>query len=310
MIYDCKKCGKTFKQKSNYTYHVGRKRPCIQEPNISRDVLELIKEEIIYIPEATIGLTENYHKLSKHKNTKENGFKCEKCDKIYKYSSALARHKKKHKNEIEINKENSNEIKKMKDKIEELEKQIKENKKEKPTKIIHTQNIQNNIQNNIINKIINIKEFGKEDIRRLSKEDKYDILYGEGLDPLLSIIERVHFNEKIPEQKNIKYTNIKSKYLDIHNGKIWQKELVTKIVNEIMDTNILNLDGLYNEYSERSIKKIKNTVLYSMNLIKNYNKYIDGEISDEEEINNKQNLVDKKDEVKLLLHNKTKEIYV
>ena len=98
--------------------------------------------------------------------------------------------------------------------------------------------------------------------------------------------------------------------MDIHNGKIWQKELVTKIVNEIMDTNILNLDGLYNEYSERSIKKIKNTVLYSMNLIKNYNKYIDGEISDEEEINNKQNLEDKKDEVKLLLHNKTKEIYV
>ena len=34
MIYDCKKCGKTFKQKSNYTYHVGRKRPCVNISNI------------------------------------------------------------------------------------------------------------------------------------------------------------------------------------------------------------------------------------------------------------------------------------
>ena len=25
MIYDCMKCGKIFKQKSNYEYHIGRK---------------------------------------------------------------------------------------------------------------------------------------------------------------------------------------------------------------------------------------------------------------------------------------------
>ena len=47
-------------------------------------------------PNAIIGLAESYPKLSIHKNTKENGFKCNKYVNIYKYSSTLARHKKTH----------------------------------------------------------------------------------------------------------------------------------------------------------------------------------------------------------------------
>jgi len=298
-MFECDKCGKKFNKKHHLEYHVGRKRPCIG--------INIVLPEVYQSIDRKMTINDNNMTINdiKKESKIEKRYGCDKCDKEYKNPESLSRHKNKHKEKIDDNKNEirliKEENKEMKNKIKKLEIAIKEKTINK--QIIHTQN---NIQNNIIN----IIEYGKEDIRRLSKEDKYDILYGEGLDPLLSIIERVHFNENIPEQKNIKYTNIKSKYLDIHNGKIWQKELVTKIVNEIMDTNILNLDGLYNEYSERSIKKIKNTVLYSMNLIKNYNKYIDGEISDEEEINNKQNLVDKKDEVKLLLHNKTKEIYV
>ena len=41
MIYTCEKCNKTFKQKSNYDYHIGRKRPCIKEDNILNDVKEI-----------------------------------------------------------------------------------------------------------------------------------------------------------------------------------------------------------------------------------------------------------------------------
>ena len=95
-MFECDKCGKKFNKKHHLEYHVGRRRPCINIQNIYQDGLEHNKKGMADEPNAIIGLAESYPKLSIHKNTKENGFKCNKYVNIYKYSSTLARHKKTH----------------------------------------------------------------------------------------------------------------------------------------------------------------------------------------------------------------------
>ena len=49
----------------------------------------------------------------------------------------------------------------------------------------------------------------------------------------MASIEVFHFNNRLPQYKNIRLTNLKSKYIDIHNGKTWIKEIQDKVLNEI-----------------------------------------------------------------------------
>ena len=135
------------------------------------------------------------------------------------------------------------------------------------------------------------------------------------MDPLLEIIEKTHFNEEIPEQNNIKYTNMKLKYLEIHNGKIWQKELVSKIIDELIDNSLYKLQELIDICNEKFKEKIRKSVPYNIKLYNEYVKVENNELEVDEkktylkEKEIKQNMNEKKEEVKLLLHNKTKEIY-
>ena len=315
MIYDCKKCGKTFKQKSNYTYHIGRTRPCI--------IIDKVIQE--HVQTNNINNTETVYKQSNvvieevkssiYKNTKENGYRCKICNKIYKFSQSLTKHKQKHINEI-VSTEKI-EISNIKKENIEIKKEIEELKMIINNKHIIKQNIknQNNNIHNTINNTINIIGFGREELKKLSTEDKKKILFDYDMDPLLEIIEKTHFNEEIPEQNNIKYTNMKLKYLEIHNGKIWQKELVSKIIDELIDNSLYKLQELIDICNEKFKEKIRKSVPYNIKLYNEYVKVENNELEVDEkktylkEKEIKQNMNEKKEEVKLLLHNKTKEIY-
>jgi len=92
--------------------------------------------------------------------------------------------------------------------------------------------INNNLTNNInINNHIMIVDFGKEDSSKLSKKDEKYIMekcWG----AILACVEKMHFNEDIPEQQNIYISNLRTNKGYIYeNGKF----IITNIKTLLID---------------------------------------------------------------------------
>jgi len=235
-------------------------------------------------------------------------YKCKRCEHKYKHYASLYKHiKSKHPkydeeiNELQTQKE---EMKQLKAEIEELKKLIIN----KPI-INNTNNTTNNnnndnsINNSTINNTINIIKFGSETVDDLNKEEIKKILFGRNVDPIMAIIESTHFNDRLPQQHNIKYTNINSKYADIHNGNKWEKENVNNVVDNLLENHTNNLNILSNQLNNS--KKINRSV---KNIIDEHitNAHLD---SEERKVKSNKKIVkninEKKEEIKLFIHNKS-----
>jgi hypothetical protein len=265
-----------------------------------------------------------------------NPLKCKLCGNTYKYLSGLCKHKKeKHPNyDIDIQNINHNkndkseidkseldkfkelfmtQIKKLEEKNKELDNKnkqlellVKTSKSKNNTKNI-TNNSNNstntNTNNGTINNI-NIVQFGREDSSLLNKEEISKILYERGVDGLLASIEVFHFNNRLPQYKNIRLTNLKSKYIDIHNGTKWIKENQDKVLNDTLENHTYHMQTICDDTGNS--KRIKNSV---KNIINDYSEV--NKLDTEEKIltNNKKtikNISDKKDDVKLFIYNNSK----
>ena len=157
----------------------------------------------------------NIHRnFLRHKCKPKTNFQCGDCHKYYKTSIILNDHvankcKKKNKTTKEIE-EKDKEIADLK---EELQKQ-------KQTQNINNNNniTQNIIQNN--NNIIVVLPHNKPTLNHLTDADYFSIL-GRNLMSIPVMIEKIHFNQKIPQNQNIYISNIKNKYVMIYNGFEW-----------------------------------------------------------------------------------------
>lgn len=164
---------------------------------------------------------------------------CKRCDKSFSRVDALLRHK------------NS--------KLHKQSKQIKNCN----TKIIGDHNTINNINNNkIINNNINIiLPFNDEEISKLSILDKLH-LFMSGENPIVMIIIMTNLNPSYPEYHNVGYTDLKSSYGYIYDGKIWIKKEISAILNDLLNSKEKDLLKIYNyikEYfSEEQNKNIQN----------------------------------------------------
>jgi hypothetical protein len=280
MSFKCIKCDKIFEYKHHLNNHLNKKKSC--EKN----------------------------------NNDQNIFKCLLCDKEYSYKTGLIRHNKTHKNydeEVEKLKEKNNEIEQLKELFitqnEMLHKQIELlNKK--------IENMTNNTINNTTNNTINntnitnnttnlIIAFGNEDYENLNKDEIKKILFDKKVDPLLRMIEYTHFNDRLPQQQNIKYNNLRSKSVDIHDGQEWIMYDLDKVLDDLIDNNIYSLDRIYKSTKERK----SNIKIAVKNIIDDYNKHY---VLDTEERSNKDNkniidnMIKTKNDVKLCIYTKTR----
>jgi len=267
----------------------------------------------------------NINNKINYKNSKQNGYKCKICGLSYKYSQSLSSHKKKkHPNYnddiLDIKNKGISEFEELK-KIFIEQGSIKDKKIENLINIINEKNKQiedimktskcktiNNITNKTINNnngIINnitIVAFGKEDISLLNKDEIYKILCDKNYDPLIASIETIHFNERLPQYQNIKLKDIKSKYIDIHNGSSWEKKNKNNIIDDTLDNHIYNIKILKDSYPNKN--KIKKSI---PNLVSNYDKYYDLATEEKKNLNNKKitkEINNKKEDICLALHNK------
>ena len=122
------------------------------------------------------------------------------------------------------------------------------------------------------------------------------------------MIEYIHFNDRLPQQQNIKYSNLRSKVIDVHNGNEWQMRDLDNVLDDLIDNNIYNLDQIRNMISEEYKPRIKQIV---KTIIDDYNKHYKLDTEEKHDKDNKK-LIEKiaktKNDVKLHVYNKSRNI--
>ena len=321
MFFQCNRCLKYFDTKYHYNKHLGRKIQCKEIINKKLD--EDVSDELEVMDH--FQMIPNGLQMETNGNKNDSIIRCLVCNKIYQNRSGLFKHKKtKHPNyeeDIQIipnSQKEKSEIEKFKElflqKQDYYEKQLNAlNEKNKQLELLvntsksKTKNITNNNTTNTNNGTINninIVQFGREDSSLLNKEEISKILYERGVDGLLASIEVFHFNNRLPQYKNIRLTNLKSKYIDIHNGTKWIKENQDKVLNDTLENHTYHMQTICDDTGNS--KRIKNSV---KNIINDYSEVNKLDTEEKKLTNNKKtikNISDKKDDVKLFIYNNSK----
>ena len=270
MSFRCNKCNKVFNLKHHLNNHLNKKNSC--------------------------------NKINNDNNTI---YKCLLCDKEYNCLTSLIHHNKTHINyDEEIkklkelfltqNKKLCSIIDKQKNEIESLKENIK--------KLLN-----NNITNNTINNTTNIIiAFGNEEYESLNKYEIKKILFDHKVDPLLGIIEYIHFNERLPQQQNIKYNNLRSKIIDIYDGTKWIVKDLDTVLDDLLENNIYNLDKISEMISEEYKPKIKQIVKTIIDEYYNHYKLNTEEKHDKKNIKLIKKIIKTKNDVKLCIYSNTR----
>ena len=176
---------------------------------------------------------------------------CPHCNKGFKHKTHLYRHLKSY---CKVKKKEENiliQLEECKKNMEDYKKELENNKKEKEKlydyidKLIEKTGPTINIENQT-NTQINLNDFGEEDISHISDKVKMKMLtlpYG----MVQQMIEKVHFNSKKPENKNIALTNKRDKMMKVFRRKKWKYQDRNYTLEEIIRKNYNRLDEYYEE---------------------------------------------------------------
>ena len=209
-----------------------------------------------------------YPKVTISEDCDTSHLKCKYCNKQFKYKQGMYRHIKYSckKNKDEDMKELArlmNEIKeqnKSKDnQIEQMQKQI-----DKLTNKLQIQNfnLQNNTLNNIQNNFhIKLLNYNETDYSHLSDND-YIFCIKENNFCVKKLIEKIHFNNKKPENKNIYISNIKSNYVMLYKDNKWQIVNRKEQIDGLYEYNEIILEEWYQNYKDKDNEMIKSFERY------------------------------------------------
>jgi hypothetical protein len=214
--------------------------------------------------------------------------KCNFCENIYKHSSSKSKHEKKCKEK------NKNEMEAIKNKVNELENIIKNNKLSKNINngSINNGSINNgSINNGNITNNIHINALGTENIiEKLTEKEKLDlltdILFKEI--PHVELVRKIFNNEKFVEDRNTIISNLQTKTCLAYNDE--NKKFEAKNKNEHIDNMIYyrhkDIRNIYKEMHDN--KKIKNN---SRKLIEEYIEQFDNLKNTESYKKNKEEII-------------------
>ena len=252
-VYSCECCAFSTKLKSNYNRHIKTKKH-----------LELFQSH----PKVTPKSPSSHPKVTIFPDISNEHLICKYCNKQFKYKQGMYRHIKYSckNNKDEGMKELArlmNEIKEQNktkdDQIELMQKQI-----DKLTNKLQIQNLNlqnntlNNIQNNFHIKLLNHNE---TDYSHLSDKD-YIFCMKENNFCVKKLIEKVHFNDKKPENKNIYISNIKSNYVMLYKNDKWQIVTRKAQIDNLYEYNEIVLEEWYENYKDKNNEMIKSFERY------------------------------------------------
>lgn len=235
--YSCKLCEKEFKSINGFKNHYTKLHKCSSKKYI------LI----------------TYDNITK--------YKCKKCDKVYSHKSGLYTHYNKihiiEKNDSEMIKKEHNhnvdDIINMKNELNKLNKkysELLENQKKiekKSNKVINNKTI-NNVTNNTVN--IQLVSYGKENLEDIS-EHYYIKAFQKGFISIPQFIEFIHFNDKLPQYKNICIPNERKNKVKVYKDNCWQLQDKQQTIEDIYNHKSDVLEDKYNNIHTKLDKRTK-----------------------------------------------------
>jgi hypothetical protein len=199
-------------------------------------------------------MTTNDHKMTTndHKMTTKllKSFRCEYCDKIFTTKAHKRRHENhycnyKFKNNLELKIEK---MAKKQNKIEQKHEQEKQQLYKQIEMLIEKagDTTTNYTTTNTANANIQLNSFGKENKSYITA-GMLDNMIKFPMTMIPMMIEQTHFHKEHPENKNIKITNKKDKFIEVYDGKKWRYDNKLKTIRNLVDDNYDILDIYYDE---------------------------------------------------------------
>jgi hypothetical protein len=237
-IYYCSWCNYSAKQKSHYNKH-------------------LISKKHQKLCSATDNVSKMYPNVSTmYPNVSKKVFKCKYCNKEFKYSQGLSKHIKYRckKNDDEDIKELVRLLNETLDNQKKKDKEIESMKRQINilTKKLQIQKTNNNISNSYNNNKlynINLLNINNTDISHLTDQDYIkcikDVNYC-----VKSLICKVHFDPKKPENHNIYISNLKSNYVMVYKNSQWEIVNRKEKIDDLYDDHHMILEDWYVQYKE------------------------------------------------------------
>lgn len=115
-------------------------------------------------------------------------------------------------------------------------------------------NHSHNTTNNIVNNHIHINAFGKEDLSHITKAFLTQSVKRRDKG-LVELMRKIHFDRKVPGNRNIRIRNKKKSLIEYHNGKRWIYEDKSKVLNDVMDKGQNMMQDHFDEYN-KTIREI------------------------------------------------------
>ena len=200
-------------------------------------------------------LTKNLSNLKNEENCVT--IKCSYCSKSFKNRSSLNRHFKNCKF-VPVTKTDLEDIEtKIAKKIEGV---LPSSSAKNFQTINNTINATTNNTNNFIyvdnrtngDKTMNLNAFGKEQLDFISNDLMKNIITHPECG-IIKLIEHVHFNKKQPENQNIHMVNKKEPYVEVFNGKKWEKQDKKTAIQNMITTKKDIMDDYFDEQVEKNI---------------------------------------------------------
>ncbi len=255
--YTCENCLKDFSRKSDYIYHIEKKKnPCRQIiPVLIENLQKTPKNDNKYIEKIVSKVEENEEneEIVVEKNM------CNYCGFNFARKDNLSKHLKgrcKVKNELDQEKEkmfnlliqkkdevHEKELKEKDEQLKKLELMIKEQndkiteliKKIKPSNITN-----NNTLNNIVIKPV-INKFGHENLDKLLNKKQFEdkVLLLTGSNAFQACAEMIYNNPKHPENQTVYCTDLSREKFMVFTGEDWElntrNEVFTEVQNKIQE---------------------------------------------------------------------------
>ena len=250
VIYKCELCNFTSNIKTHYSRHLQTKKHMLNEKKQGEGKITEHK-----CAQSSAKCAQTEHKMcTKYTqmctNPEKSDIFCKFCNKSFKHRQSMLRHVRMYCKE----KKKQDESKELKAIIKKQSKQI--------DKLIqyntqHVNNTQNNDNSN--NKTINnihINNYGEENLEMLTDDFKKQCVRHPYY-ALIKIIEKIHFNDEYPENKNIRLLNKRDNKLQVRDNGKWNYRNKEETIKEALDDSNERLEQFYEEKSHHFRKLIR-----------------------------------------------------
>lgn len=267
--YYCTTCWKKFNKRSNWNHHCKkRKYPCKKKnkpENLDERLIIERQTKLSDIDETTISLTHIYSKKDGDKKSaksadcesftsqvdvkKNTTFQCPMCDLILSSKFSLQRH---------LGKLS---CPKMKNMLIESGLFVEESNEKNVINNINTLNNgtynNNNLSidnsNNITNNNLQLSDYSAKNYDSIPIDVTKKCL-GNGFDMVPKLIKHTHCNDKYPQYRNIRVTNLRSSHIDVRENGVWKKKRKGRTILQLMHDAHNHLESVHDSLEDEDYK--------------------------------------------------------